>query len=53
MGIFYPESPQPDLPPERPQTQCDKVSISTLCGQEFTRRKYIPQPRGNFVPGGK
>ncbi|XP_052060044.1 uncharacterized protein LOC127700541 isoform X1 [Mytilus californianus] len=51
MGIFYPESPQPDLPPERPKTQCDKVSISTLCGQEFTRKKYIPQPRGNFEPG--
>lgn len=48
MGIFYPESPVPDLPPDRTPT---RISVSSLCGQEFTRRRYIPQPRGNFEPG--
>lgn len=51
MGIFYPETPEPAQLPERPCTQLDKVSVSTLCGQEFTRKKYIPHPRGNFEPG--
>ena len=53
MGIFYPESPEPVQLPERPKTQCDQVSISTLCGQDFTRRKYIPHPRGNIEIGSK
>lgn len=45
MGIFYPESPDPVKFGERSQTQPDRISISSLCGQPFTRTKYFSKPR--------
>lgn len=51
MGIFYPESPDPVKFHEGPKTQPDQISISSLCGQHFTRKKYIPQPRGSIQLG--
>ena len=51
MGICYPESPDPVKFHERPKTQPDQISISSLCGQQFTRKKYIRHPRGNIEVG--
>lgn len=53
MGIFYPEIPDPvKLPEFRPKKhQADLIDLSSLLGKPFSRKKYIPQPRGNIEVG--
>lgn len=56
-GVFYPEHaetlPKMNNVDTVTPTFRSKTSISSLCGKDFTRRKYIQPPASSFTTNRK